>query len=217
MAKSTNERILNLLKTRGALTAAIIARQLHISEVGTRKQLGVLESQGLVAPEDERGQVGRPKRNWILTETGHARFPDTHAHLTLELIGAAQSVFGDEGVEKLIEAREKTTLNQYRTELTKCRGLRTKVKRLAELRDEEGYMSDFEEAPDGTFLLIENHCPICAAARECQGFCRSELDLFQKSLGSDVTVERTDHIMTGARRCAYRISGRDVRHRQKTV
>ena len=51
-----------------------------------------------------------------------------------------------------------------------------------------------------SFLLVENHCPICAAAAACQGLCRSELAIFRAVLGDDVTVERTDHILAGARR-----------------
>ena len=38
---------------------------------------------------------------------------------------------------------------------------------------------------------------------------RSDEDLvqaFQAALGPDVAVERTDHILAGARRCAYRIT-----------
>jgi predicted ArsR family transcriptional regulator len=66
------------------------------------------------------------------------------------------------------------------------------------------------EAESGTggggFLLVENHCPICAAARTCQGLCASELEVFRRVLGPDVTVERSDHILAGARRCAYRVS-----------
>ena len=50
--------------------------------------------------------------------------------------------------------------------------------------------------------------PICAAAAACQGFCRSELQIFQAVLGEDVQVTRTEHILSGARRCAYRIAAR---------
>jgi len=64
------------------------------------------------------------------------------------------------------------------------------------------------------FLFIENHCPICAAASACRGFCATELDLFRAVLGPDVTVERAEHIVSGDRRCVYRIapSGRSQPH-----
>ena len=56
------------------------------------------------------------------------------------------------------------------------------------------------------YVLVENHCPICVAATACQGFCRAELDTFREVLGPGASVERTEHIVQGDRRCAYRIS-----------
>jgi len=79
------------------------------------------------------------------------------------------------------------------------------VSRLAELRTREGYMAAWTEEADGSFLLVESHCPICAAATVCQGFCRSELDIIRTVLGPDARVERSEHLLAGARRCAYRI------------
>ena len=61
--------------------------------------------------------------------------------------------------------------------------------------------SRYEEG-EGDYLLLENHCPVCSAARACQGLCASELELFQRVLGPGVTVVREDHILAGARRCA---------------
>jgi predicted ArsR family transcriptional regulator len=79
------------------------------------------------------------------------------------------------------------------------------VAALAQARDSEGYMAQVQPQGDGSFLLVENHCPICAAARECQGFCRSELALFQRALPGS-TVERAEHLLSGARRCVYKIT-----------
>ena len=61
-------------------------------------------------------------------------------------------------------------------------------------------------AEDGDdFLLIENHCPICSAAKACTRLCKNELQVFQNALGPDTKVTREDHILSGARRCVYRI------------
>ena len=57
-------------------------------------------------------------------------------------------------------------------------------------------------------LLVEHHCPIAEAARACTGLCQSELELFQRVLGDDVVVERTQHLMAGDMRCAYRVTTR---------
>jgi predicted ArsR family transcriptional regulator len=120
------------------------------------------------------------------------------------LIDAVRSTLGDAALERLIRVRETETLQTYRKALRGITMLADKLARLAEIRSREGYMAEWR--PDGAgFLLLENHCPICAAATVCQGFCRAELDVFRAALGPAVTIERTDHILAGARRCAYRI------------
>ena len=71
-----------------------------------------------------------------------------------------------------------------------------------------------EDEEGGGFLLVENHCPICAAANACQGFCSTELDLFRTVLGPGVEVERVEHIVSGDQRCAYRVQPKN-RARQR--
>jgi predicted ArsR family transcriptional regulator len=79
---------------------------------------------------------------------------------------------------------------------------------LAKTRSREGYMADVADDGKESFLFVENHCPICVAAAACQGLYRSELAIFRAVLSPEITVERVDHILAGARRCAYRIGKR---------
>ena len=83
--------------------------------------------------------------------------------------------------------------------------LERKLNELAKVRTEEGYMAEIRREDDGGFLLVENHCPICAAANACQGFCSTELELFRSVLGPGVTVERAEHIIKGDNRCVYKV------------
>ena len=82
--------------------------------------------------------------------------------------------------------------------------LSDKLIALAKIRSDEGYMAEIEYI-DGNYWLLENHCSICAAATACLSFCRSELQLFQSLFNEIATITREEHIMHGARRCAYRI------------
>ncbi len=206
MPEASEDRILYMLKSRGEQTAITIANKLGMTSVGARKHLLNLHEDALVAYEDRREEVGRPKRYWTLSEKGHARFPDAHSDLTLELLTSVRRVFGEQGLDKLIDDRESAAEAGYKAAMAGCEDLQSRVERLAEIRNREGYMAEWHAEPDGSFLLLENHCPICAAATECQGLCRSELILFRAVLGSGVEVERLEHILTGARRCSYRIS-----------
>ena len=197
------------LKMRGAASAAELARRLEVTPMAIRQHLAALEREGLVLHREERRRVGRPARVWRLTPRAAERFPDTHADLTLELIGAVRDVFGEEGLDRLIHARSAHQRASYAAMLPdEDAPIAERVAALAKLRRDEGYMADWSAEADGSFLLFENHCPICAAATLCQGFCRDELDLFRTTLGADVTVEREEHMLAEARRCSYRVTPR---------
>jgi predicted ArsR family transcriptional regulator len=206
MSTDSGGRILYALKSRGPLGTHELARALGITEVAVRQHLAKILTDDLVAFDDRAGEVGRPKRIWRLTAAGHARFPDTHGDLTVSLIDGIRSVFGAAGLDRLIEARQETMVESYREAVEASLDLGERVRELARLRTAEGYMADTEAQDDGSFLLIENHCPICAAAKACQGFCRSELDVFRAVFGGDVSVTPQEHLLSGARRCVYRIA-----------
>lgn len=207
MADTTADRILFRLKTRGPQTIAALGEAFGVTSEAVRQLLVKAEADGLVGYEDRREGRGRPKRLWRLTESGHARFPDRHADLTVGLLGAVRAEFGEAGLDRLIARREAEQLAAYQAATAKAATLEAKVRLLAELRDREGYMAEWRREEDGSLTLIENHCPICAAAATCQKLCRSELSIFQAVLGRDAVVERTDHVLAGARRCAYRVVG----------
>ncbi|MDI4633596.1 transcriptional regulator [Pelomonas sp. V22] len=203
--RQTTEQLLYQLKSRGPQSAATLAAACAITPMGAHKQLQSLQEQGLVDAEDQVQGPGRPKRIWRLSAAGHARFPDRHGDLAVQLIRQTVEVLGDQALERLIAAREQQMLASYAERLQGARSLQARVQRLAELRGEEGYLARVEKQ-GRAWLLIEDHCPICAAATACQGFCRSELQLFRQLLGEAVQVERSEHLLAGARRCAYRIS-----------
>ena len=199
------DQILFHLKTRGPSETLAIAQRLGISRQAALQHLERLASEGLVEHTSAPAGIGRPRRSWSLSPRGHARFPDTHAQMTVELIEAIRAEFGAEGLDRLVGRRERATAEDYARTMADAVGLEARLTRLAALREAEGYMAEWRPDEDGGYLLVENHCPICAAAAACQGFCRSELDLFQ-SLLAPAKVERTEHILSGARRCAYRIT-----------
>jgi predicted ArsR family transcriptional regulator len=201
----TPDRIMYLLKTKGPQTASPLATKLGVTAMAVRQHLYRLSRRGLVDYQDERRPVGRPARVWKLTPKAAARFPDSHAELTLELIDALRGAFGESGVERLLRERTKRQRESYSRRMKKTGpGLLRRAQALSEIRREQGYMAECVQRRDGSILLIENHCPICAAASSCQGLCREELSLFRTLMGS--RVERVDHILAGARRCAYKIS-----------
>lgn len=200
----TIDRILYKLKREGATTAKKLSEDLQMTTMGVRQHLQGLEEDGLVDFHDIKAKVGRPTRHWTLTGLGHNRFTDGHGELTINFIDSVQTLFGEEGLNKVVTRREELTLNQYQAELSGSSNLKEKLETLTLLREKEGYMAELTHTEQG-YVLIENHCPICNAAKRCPALCKSELNIFQQLLGDTHSVERTEHIVEGQRRCAYLI------------
>src|SRR3984893_2775503 len=207
-ATKTEDRVLYLLKSKGPQTAATRAKRLVVPATSVRQHLYRFYRDGLVEFADHRRPVGRPVHVWRLTERAAARFPESHAELTLEMIAAVRATFGEEGLDRLLAERTRLQLRAYRERIRAAGAgsLESRVRVLAAIRREQGYMAECVTRADGSLLLRENHCPICVAAKSCQGLCREELGLFRAVLGTRTHVERTDHILAGASRCAYVIT-----------
>ena len=113
------------------------------------------------------------------------------------------AMLGEEALAKVVASRHAAMEARYREAVGDARRLGTRLERLASARTHDGYMAEAVRTDDG-WLLSENHCPICAAAESCQGFCEGELALFRRLLPG-ASVERVDHRLAGARRCSYRV------------
>lgn len=211
---SAKRRVLERLKRRDHATVAELARALDLTDMAIRLHLRELADVDWVekveppADGSRGGGRGRPAQRWRLTAAADAQFEDRHADLTLDLIAAIRHAVGEDGLDRVLAARADRQVEVYRRRIHEDDAepdLEQRLRALAASRSEEGYQA--EVVADGdAWLLVEHHCPICDAAKACAGLCRSELDVFRRSLGEDVTVERDKHLLSGDRRCTYRVT-----------
>lgn len=202
----TRAAIVRLLKTEGAMDSARLAARLGLTAMAVRQHLYALQREKFVTAEERPVPVGRPVKYWRLTPEADRFFPAAYAELSVALIDALGDAFGPSGLRRVLASRCARQQASYAARIAPDAPLEEKVQELARIRTEEGYMAEVRRDGKTGFLFIENHCPICAAAAVCQGFCETELDLFRSVLGRDVGVERVEHIIAGDRRCAYRIT-----------
>jgi predicted ArsR family transcriptional regulator len=205
LAKS-QQAILERLKNRGPQSVKILASQLGMTTMGVRQHLGELQARDLVRKTDETRQTrGRPVHYWKLSARGHQQFPDRHGQLNVQLIATLRDELGRSRLNKLVDVCASRQQKHYEQVLEEAgNSLEDKVRALSRLRSEEGFMAEVRLLPEG-WLLIENHCPLFAAAESCGQFCQSELDMFRSLLANYADVQRVDHLFSGARRCAYKI------------
>jgi len=201
----TRRALVRLLKSEGAMNSARLARRLKLTPMAVRQHLYQLQNEKLVTAEERRVPLGRPAKFWTLTREADRLFPDAYAELSVSLLNAVDVALGSGGVEKVLASRCAAQRGAYAKRIDPSAPLEKKLRELAKIRTEEGYMAEVHRDRDG-YVFIENHCPICAAAQACQGFCSTELELFRSVLGPGTSIGRAEHIISGDRRCVYRIA-----------
>ena len=197
----TRMRILQLLKMRAGMTVGQLTDALHISQMGVRQHLAILETEGLIEHHQEKQGRGRPPNVYQLTDEANSLFPTTYANFAVGLMHEVAKFNGPGFINKVFRGRMKAQLEAYQLRL-EGKTLCERVKELAQIRDEEGYMARFDENEDD-YILIEHNCPIAVIAQEYPHVCEIELALFRQSLGAKIV--REEHLMQGSHRCCYRI------------
>jgi predicted ArsR family transcriptional regulator len=199
--------ILLRLRHDGPSSPDQLAARLGASRTGVLQQLRALETARLVRHETQRHGVGRPRHLYDVTEDAQELFPANYDGLAAGLLEAIGAIGGDDLVEQVFAARRRQIGDRVRRELADRVGpqatLADRVRELAVIQDEQGYLCEAERLGDGRFRLREHNCAIYDVARGRRAACDAELDLFREVLG--VVVERETHIASGDRACTYLI------------
>ncbi|HEY2981579.1 MAG TPA: metalloregulator ArsR/SmtB family transcription factor [Anaerolineales bacterium] len=209
-ALPTRRAILMIVKQEGPTDSVALASRLGISSMAVRQHLYALRDDHMVTYEEQPRPMGRPAKMWSLTPAAASFFPDTHAALTRNLLQATEKTFGPPGLAQVVCQCAHSQIESYRQRVPEDGSLQKRLKALVSILNEEGYMAEIQTQKDGSFLLIENHCPISAAANACAKLCDAELEVFQGVLGEGFVVQRLEHMVAGARRCVYRIQAKEL-------
>jgi predicted ArsR family transcriptional regulator len=199
--------ILLHLRQSGPTSPDGLAATIGASRTGVLQQLHALEDTGLVTHAAEKHGVGRPRHLYDVTADAQQLFPTDYGGFASGLLKAIEAVGGDDLVEQVFAARRRQigdrTRRRMAERLPDNASLEDRVRVLATLQDEAGYLAEAIIGVDGTIRLREHNCAIDKIARRSQAPCDAELALFREILGPGVT--RESHIASGDRCCTYLI------------
>ena len=199
----TRQQILHLLRRNGQMTAAELSESLGIGAVGVRQHLALLERDNLVLTAGVRRGIGRPSHLYTLTESAESLFPKRYDRLALDVLAFVAAEGGSAAINRLFTLRREQMMEQYAPRLD-GKSDAERVAELAAILNEQGYMCEWDQLPDGTFLLVEHNCPVDCVARDYPQACEHELKLYEQVLGAPLVREET--ISEGGLCCRYRIS-----------
>src|SRR4051794_1596548 len=198
------------LRMDGASSPDQLADRLGASRTGVLQQLRALEGAGLVSRKTIRHGVGRPRHQYDVTEEAQDLFPSNYDALAAGLLAAIEAVGGDDLLEQIFTARRRQLGDRVRVRMadriSPNAPLVDRVRELAVIQADNGYLADANVEADGSIRLREHNCAIYHVAQGSPFACQAELELFREVLGADVVREQ--HIASGDRSCIYRIAVR---------
>ena len=204
VGRSARLRVMNELKRTQGLCVADLAGRLGMSYMGIKGVCVDLEKRGLLDTWRSPQPIGRPLMLYRLTERAHDLFPTTSNAMTIEVLAAAQKLFGATAAEKLLLVAFQKKSDDYAAQL-KGGTLAARAKELARLRDREGCMAECAAGEDGALRIVEHHSPMLDLLRAFPLIARLETELFQGLLG--VAVRREETCAGGQFRATFVLGG----------
>ena len=201
--KQSRSAIIDLLKVNGAMSVGQLAQTLEVSKVCVRRHLGLLESDGLVAFEEERHERGRPRFIYRLTEKARCLFPQIYDEFAKEVLAQIQRHFGVEALQRILRSRADELIDQLKEKLS-GKNFDERVKSLTKEINAKGYRADARRMKDGAYRLRQRNCPTESVAVAYPQVCEEELRVYREVLGCEVV--RECRIADGERKCEFRIA-----------
>lgn len=201
--KQSRSAIIDSLKVNGAMSVERLARTLEVSKVCVRRHLGLLESDGLVAFEEERHERGRPRFIYRLTEKARCLFPQIYDEFAKEVLVQIQRHFGVEALQRILQSRADELIGELKGKLS-GQDFDGRVKSLTKAINAKGYLADARRMKDGGYRLRQRNCPTESVAVAYPQVCEEELRVYREVLGCEVV--RECRIADGERKCEFRIA-----------
>jgi DeoR family suf operon transcriptional repressor len=198
--------VLYAVRRRGEATAEQVGEQLGMTVSGARQHLTALAKDGLVESaelEPATAQRGRRTLVYAATPAADAYFPKAYGELTNELLGYVAD--SDPALlDTMFAKRRDERIRNANARLGSMRTLSAKIGELTKILDEDGYFATSEQVAPDVYRIVEHNCAIWAVAQRYGQACTSEIEFIRAVLpGTD--VERVEHMVAGARRCAYEV------------
>jgi DeoR family transcriptional regulator, suf operon transcriptional repressor len=199
--QASRQQILEHLHHQSRSTVKEMARLLGLTPTGVRQHLTVLERDGLVHAEEQRGRVGRPAFVYRLTERGEASFPTNYAMLANLLLEELRSMAGADALQRLLRRVSSRMAERYGDRVT-GKSLAERVESTAAVLREHGCEVEIH-CENGEYFIEQCTCPYPEVARQHSAVCALEVGFVQRMTGADARL--VGSLLRGDSACAYRV------------
>jgi DeoR family transcriptional regulator, suf operon transcriptional repressor len=197
--KSTRDRILQTLLRQPRRTITELAEAVGINPISVRHHLSNLQVEGLVAFEEERHGVGRPRLVYMLTEAGMEHFPTRYLRLTTRLLAQMKESMPGPVVAKLFSQVAEDLAGEYADQVRGL-GMEERLEFVKGLLAEEGFTVEWEKQGD-EYHIHEISCPYYQIGVNHPEVCAVDQALISRMLA--LPAEKVQCILNGNAHCTY--------------
>ncbi|HXD09622.1 MAG TPA: winged helix-turn-helix transcriptional regulator [Anaerolineales bacterium] len=197
--KSTKDKILQTLLRHPRITINEIAEAVGINAISVRHHLSNLEREGLIAAEEERHGVGRPRLMYSLTEDGMERFPTKYLRLTTRLLAQMKETLPGPAVANLFSQVAEDMAKDY-AEQIKGLSMEERLDFVKDMLAEEGFTVEWEKKGK-EYQIHEITCPYYQIGIAHPEVCTVDQTLISKMLA--LPASKVQCILNGAAHCTY--------------
>jgi DeoR family suf operon transcriptional repressor len=198
---STRNQVLNILLNQNRCTINELAEAVEINPVSVRHHIAKLEAQGLVASEEERHGVGRPRRIYFLTNKGMETFPSRYLNLSIRILEKLKETLPKKTVKKLLkEMAAEIVSNQTAQINISGLELKERIELLQQLLLAEGFTVEVTAKDEG-FEIKETSCPYKHVSVDHPEICLVDETMITSILGTP--IEKTHCLLDGDPYCCY--------------
>jgi len=197
--KSTKEKILQTLLRRPKITINDLAEAVGINPISVRHHLTNLQMEGLIAADEERHGVGRPRLVYSLTEDGMESFPTKYFRLTTRLLTQMKDSMPGPVVANLFSQIAEDMANEYSDQM-KGLSMEERLDFVKEMLAQEGFTVEWEKK--GTeYQIHEISCPYYQIGVTHPEVCTVDQTLISKMLA--LPANKVQCILDGGTHCTY--------------
>ena len=197
--KSTKDKILQTLLGHPKITINDIAESVGINPISVRHHLTNLQMEGLIAAEEERHGVGRPRLVYSLTEDGMERFPTKYLRLTTRLLTQMKESMPALAVAKMFSQIAEEMANEY-SEQMKGLSMEERLDFVKEMLAQEGFTVEWEKKGND-YQIHEISCPYYQIGIAHPEVCTIDQTLISKMLA--LPASKVQCILDGGAHCTY--------------
>jgi DeoR family suf operon transcriptional repressor len=197
--KSTRDRILQTILHKPRRTINELAEAVGINPISVRHHLTNLQVEGLVAAEEERHGVGRPRLVYFLTEDGMEKFPTRYLRLTTRLLAQMKETMPAPVVSKLFSQIADDMASDYADQVQGL-GMEERLDFVKTLLAEEGFTVEWEKIGE-QYQIHEITCPYYKIGINHPEVCTVDQALISKMLA--LPAEKVQCILNGGAHCTY--------------